>query len=877
MTINTGDYEHVKDVVADRSTNDVYIIGQWENDLSAVFPGGVNPSQDFTNPYGAIDGFVAKYDSAGTFLWAFKVGGSSDDNIRSIAIDPDGNIFITGYFGTGTSYFSGTSPHIGPSKVDNTSGEDFYIAKYNPNGEFLWIKRSETNSGDLAGLDIYATSSAVFATGRSDVLATFGALSISNIPIQDDIFLIKYNVDGDEQWVAQSGSNGNDYAYGVVADGTNVYYTGSFDGSNLNLRNTAGGNAGSLVNANNGTEEILLVSYNVDGTYNWSQIISSSGEDEAFDITMDADSLYISGGLNDVATFPGYAGNPVSTTSNRDIFFSSHAKTNGKTGWVSSLPCTDPGNEWGRSIDTDGNGVIYMSGDFKQDLSFPDDVSLTAEGAEDVFVASYTTNGTFRWALSAGSASVEYGYGISAGFDGTIYVGGLYTDLMTLGTKTLPDDALDNGYFARLSDVCTNAIGGTVTTSSTEVCEASGATLHLAGYSGTITWQQSPSGMETWSDIPGENMDTVFVSPLMDIDYRAYLISGTCNPDSSNVVSVLVYKIPIADPGPGGETCGNMIELHALPSVGIGQWSKTSGPGSVVFNPSVNDPIVIVTVTQFGTYEFTWTEINGVCSDTSSVSVSFIEMIDANAGVDGNVCGLTFKLNAVPANGSGFWTKASGPGNIIFAPSDTLFNASATVDQFGTYEFLWNVSQGNCNGIDTVEVNFFNQPNADAGPDQVLEFVFSTRHKANTPEFGTGRWTLLRGSGQLEDENDPASEITGLSLGENELIWSIVTGVCEEVSDNVVITVQDIFAPTVITPNNDGFNDFLVFPGIDLQAGSELILYNRWGTEVFRSVDYQNDWSGKDHKGRDLISDTYFYVIKLPSSRIIKSFVEIRR
>ena len=149
-TVNTNDDEHVNDVVADRSTNDVYIVGQWERDLSAVFPVGANPSSDFTNPYGDKDGFVARYDSSGNFIWAFKLGGPNDDITKSIAIDPVGNIYITGYFGTGTSYFSGTSPHTAPSTLDNSTGEDFYIAKYTSSGEFQWVKRSETNLGDLA-------------------------------------------------------------------------------------------------------------------------------------------------------------------------------------------------------------------------------------------------------------------------------------------------------------------------------------------------------------------------------------------------------------------------------------------------------------------------------------------------------------------------------------------------------------------------------------------------------------------------------------------------------------------------------------------------------------------------------------------------------
>ncbi|MCP4310198.1 MAG: gliding motility-associated C-terminal domain-containing protein, partial [Bacteroidetes bacterium] len=98
-----------------------------------------------------------------------------------------------------------------------------------------------------------------------------------------------------------------------------------------------------------------------------------------------------------------------------------------------------------------------------------------------------------------------------------------------------------------------------------------------------------------------------------------------------------------------------------------------------------------------------------------------------------------------------------------------------------------------------------------------------------------------------------------------------------DASDQVIVTVNDIQTSTVITPNMDGQNDFLVFPGVESLSGSEIIIYNRWGTEVYRSNDYKNDWDGKDHKGRELVMGTYFYILKIPPDRVIKSFVEIRK
>jgi gliding motility-associated-like protein len=93
----------------------------------------------------------------------------------------------------------------------------------------------------------------------------------------------------------------------------------------------------------------------------------------------------------------------------------------------------------------------------------------------------------------------------------------------------------------------------------------------------------------------------------------------------------------------------------------------------------------------------------------------------------------------------------------------------------------------------------------------------------------------------------------------------------------VIITVNDVQTYTVITPNNDGLNDFLVFPGVEDIRGCEIVIFNRWGIEVYRNENYQNNWDGRDHRDRDLIPDTYYYILRIPPDRIIKNFVEIRR
>jgi gliding motility-associated-like protein len=75
-------------------------------------------------------------------------------------------------------------------------------------------------------------------------------------------------------------------------------------------------------------------------------------------------------------------------------------------------------------------------------------------------------------------------------------------------------------------------------------------------------------------------------------------------------------------------------------------------------------------------------------------------------------------------------------------------------------------------------------------------------------------------------------------------------------------TCDQIAAYNVITPNADGVNDALVFEGISDFPDSKLTVFNRWGTTVYESFDYQNDWTGT-YDGQPLPAGTYLYILSL--------------
>ncbi|MBB2151401.1 DUF7507 domain-containing protein [Pedobacter gandavensis] len=67
----------------------------------------------------------------------------------------------------------------------------------------------------------------------------------------------------------------------------------------------------------------------------------------------------------------------------------------------------------------------------------------------------------------------------------------------------------------------------------------------------------------------------------------------------------------------------------------------------------------------------------------------------------------------------------------------------------------------------------------------------------------------------------------------------------------------DLFIPNLFTPNGDGRNDAFEIRGLDQFPDNELVIVNRWGNEVFRTTNYQNNWTGEG-----LNEGTYYYLLK---------------
>ncbi|WP_299782649.1 gliding motility-associated C-terminal domain-containing protein, partial [uncultured Formosa sp.] len=76
----------------------------------------------------------------------------------------------------------------------------------------------------------------------------------------------------------------------------------------------------------------------------------------------------------------------------------------------------------------------------------------------------------------------------------------------------------------------------------------------------------------------------------------------------------------------------------------------------------------------------------------------------------------------------------------------------------------------------------------------------------------------------------------------------------------VTIDISGLFIPNVITPNKDGKNDTFEIIGLEFYSKAQVLIFNRWGNEVYRNSEYSNS---NGFSGEGLNKGTYYYHIKL--------------
>jgi gliding motility-associated-like protein len=341
----------------------------------------------------------------------------------------------------------------------------------------------------------------------------------------------------------------------------------------------------------------------------------------------------------------------------------------------------------------------------------------------------------------------------------------------------------------------------------------------------------------------------------------------------------------------------SVTEAPEVPRIGtITQPSCTNPTGSVVLNGLPTKGTWVLTQNQSGTvitgngssttvsgltsgrYNFTVTNSGG-CNSSFSQDVNINSAPDIPTLLITNPDPVCFPSTVDLTAGS--ITAGTGSG-ITYSywrnsrASQVYSTPTAASD--GTYFIKGTLASSGCSDIKPVTVIVRQKPVAYAGSDIVLDYLFETKLAAAGPgPEESGKWSILSGAGTFSDSVDAQTRITNLSLGKNIFLWTLSNGVCQPSYDSVTVTVLKLIIPTLITPNMDGRNDYLIAGRSEIDKNTELVIFDRRGSEVYRTMTYDNKWNGIDNNGNPLPDDTYFYSLKFQDGRSISGYIVIRR
>ncbi|WP_171606292.1 gliding motility-associated C-terminal domain-containing protein [Limnovirga soli] len=479
-----------------------------------------------------------------------------------------------------------------------------------------------------------------------------------------------------------------------------------------------------------------------------------------------------------------------------------------------------------------------------------------------------TTTGTELGTYSTGSIVQsssatwhQYGFYFTTGTSSEVVI-----TILNIAPSAMPgnDIALDDIAFRACGpSVATEFVGGGT---SKEVCDGTIATFTLSanvssGYNNpAYQWQVSKDNGSTWQDILGAT-STYYSGTLTAVAvylYRLAVASGTNILSAncrivSNAVSYTIHTNPAITATDNSPTCyGDTLKLYVTgDNTSTFTWTGPNNFSSAVQNPVINGLIAA----NNGNY-IVKVKTSAGCTNTDTLLVD----VDGSPTVDAGNSSAICEGNSVTLNGVG-----SGS-SFLWSPAETLSNAliaTPVATPADTTIYTLTVSNGQCSSKDTVIINVWKKPIANAGTDKyMIEGTSVTLNGSVTVANGTYNWEPeynITESASLTPVVAPAFDTT------YTFFVSSSNG-CGTTSDQVRVKVyKKISIPNTFSPNNDGINDTWSILQLNTYTSASISVFNRWGQIVFRSTGYTNAWDGR-YNGKLLPVGTYYYIIDLKTS-----------
>ncbi len=304
-----------------------------------------------------------------------------------------------------------------------------------------WAERYGGSGNESAAAVTTDAWGNVYAAGYfSSASFNFGFYPMNNAGSGfNDVFLVKYDPNGNVLWATSFGGSDDDYATAVSTDRWgNVFIAGYFFSSSITIGSTTLTNSGSI-----DSSDMYVAKFDSLGNFKWARKAGGDKDDRINSMKTDiSGNVVVTGSFQSpyLAFPPGKDTVRNAAATGVDQVFIIKYDSLGNYVW--SAGAGGVGYDYGYAVATDPGNNIYVTGAFNSStITFGDTVlNITpgSAGLDDMFVVKYDSTGKVLWARSGTGIGNDIPTAAGADNYGNIYVTGKFSSsTLTFGSTTL--------------------------------------------------------------------------------------------------------------------------------------------------------------------------------------------------------------------------------------------------------------------------------------------------------------------------------------------------------------------------------------------------------------------------------------------------------
>lgn len=531
---NTSNYINTLRGVTTGPGGAVYVVGHFANNVD------MDPGPGTTMLTSAaqtdFDMLLAKYDSAGTLIWAKQLITASNSFPDFIERQPGGDLIIGGYI-TDTVDFD-----PGPGQLNVGGNMDLFFARYDPNGNVVWAKTFGSYSGidEMHALEVDGAGSIWIAGAINDSIDMDpgpGVAMFYPTPASRDGLIVKFDPDGNYQWGHVFGNTWSDEAKAIAFDANgNAVVTGLFRTS-VDMDPSAG--VYTLDQLGTG-DDAFVARFTTNGALIDAFAFGASAN------TVEPSAIAVDGNGDLVLCGEFYGGiaslEPGQTIGTINI-------GGYMWGWIAKYS-TAPALLWSNVFSTgqsggpnfqhlvlDADGDVVVGGSHVDNFDAdpgPGNVYMWTNGA---YLLQYNgADGAFEWDVQLGSSVSNYLEGLVIDPDDAKYVAG------GNGTWSMNGTSIGQGNVAVLIKTgdCYPVEILDEPSSPSDFCENSTMPLEVLATGSGLSYQWYLDSLPNWTDT-----DSVQFGPAPPGTYAVQcIVTGLCGADTTTLVLIGVGDAP---------------------------------------------------------------------------------------------------------------------------------------------------------------------------------------------------------------------------------------------------------------------------------------------------------------------------------------------